>query len=345
MNKSYLIKFRPVETYFFGGETTFGDDRTTQNYFVKSNYYPQQTTLLGMLRFELLKFHELLPLSTHRTTAVQRIGKKSFGIDDSEFKFGDIMKISPLFMLYKGKEYYFGNDYAELELEEVDGKSFTDRQNESIPFLPKYNPKKEKYSDKLISAETNETHCFKDVFIEQTQVGIDVSERNKNEETNEDAFYRQTSFRLNDGWEFAFIAELGNETDFGISDASETYSSIAIMGGERSHFSMEMQKAEKSYFEIFNIKEKENSEKAVLMSDAKVSSDIYEHCKFAITQTQDFKYLTFNNSNFAMNPEKSAKYNLLKRGSVFFIKDKEKFETQFKNDNLNKIGLNTYKLI
>ena len=49
-----LIQLAPLSDFFFGGEATFGQGQN-QHYFVRSNPWPQQTTLLGMLRYELLK--------------------------------------------------------------------------------------------------------------------------------------------------------------------------------------------------------------------------------------------------------------------------------------------------
>lgn len=350
MNK-YIFKLKPIENYFFGGETTFGDDRNKQDYFVKSNYYPQQTTLLGMLRFELLKYYDLLPLRQNKTAAKKRIGEKSFCIENDKFEFGDIKGISPLFMLHEGIEYYFGNDFAKKKLKEENGKSYTNDKQNKIAFLPDYDPKTY-YPEKLIAKDDTKFFDLDNIFIEQTQVGIAKPERdknneepNKNEETNEDAFYRQTFYRLAKDWEFSFIAELNENSNFGITDKNSIFSTIVILGAERSQFYLEIKKTEDDYNSLFKIEDITNAEKAVLMCDAKVENTIYNNCKFAITQTQDFRSLIFDNSNYAKAKKQAIKYNLLKRGSVFFIKNQKEFDNQFNIDNLKKIGLNNYKLL
>ena len=48
-----LIKLTPLDAFFFGDENTFGMDNTS--YYVRSRKLPQQTSLLGLLRYELLK--------------------------------------------------------------------------------------------------------------------------------------------------------------------------------------------------------------------------------------------------------------------------------------------------
>ena len=50
---TYLIKLTPLDKFFFGQKKTFGDDNA--NYFVYSSHFPQQTTLLGLLRYQLLQ--------------------------------------------------------------------------------------------------------------------------------------------------------------------------------------------------------------------------------------------------------------------------------------------------
>ena len=55
---TYKITLTPVEGYFFGGETTFGEGQA-KNYFAKSNLLPQETALLGMLRYQILKLKGL----------------------------------------------------------------------------------------------------------------------------------------------------------------------------------------------------------------------------------------------------------------------------------------------
>ena len=58
--KKYIVKLTPHDKFFFGGEKNFGqkekkdDDTSITNYFVKSNYFPQQTGVLGFVRHQLL---------------------------------------------------------------------------------------------------------------------------------------------------------------------------------------------------------------------------------------------------------------------------------------------------
>ena len=53
----FLCNIKSIGPYFFGSERKLGDgfSNTRSSYFVQSELVPQQSTLLGMLRFFLLK--------------------------------------------------------------------------------------------------------------------------------------------------------------------------------------------------------------------------------------------------------------------------------------------------
>lgn len=54
MNRHYLITLTPMDWFFFGGERTL-DDGKSADYISHSNKFPQQSALLGMIRYQLLK--------------------------------------------------------------------------------------------------------------------------------------------------------------------------------------------------------------------------------------------------------------------------------------------------
>ena len=59
INKYYIVRLTPINSYYFGGEITFGEG-VAQNYYVKSNYLPQASSLLGVMRYEVLRQNNLL---------------------------------------------------------------------------------------------------------------------------------------------------------------------------------------------------------------------------------------------------------------------------------------------
>ena len=57
MSKRYLVKLTPTGKFFFGGDMRFGTDGKDgdfSSYIIESSMLPQQTSLLGMMRFLLL---------------------------------------------------------------------------------------------------------------------------------------------------------------------------------------------------------------------------------------------------------------------------------------------------
>ena len=90
----------PVDSFFFGGEKH--DNNEKANYFVEFNCYPQQTTILGFLRYLLLIENDLIGTDEIKTKGEPIIGKESFDYTNTNQSFGRIKSISPLYFLLKG---------------------------------------------------------------------------------------------------------------------------------------------------------------------------------------------------------------------------------------------------
>lgn len=86
----YIVRLTPVGSYFFGGETTFGDGKN-QNYLVRSCILPQVSAVLGVLRYEILRRNNLL-----ETGAENDAEKKKNGLSISERL--SILRLLPLRM-------------------------------------------------------------------------------------------------------------------------------------------------------------------------------------------------------------------------------------------------------
>ena len=117
----YLIKLKPIGKYFFGGDMTFevGDKSNKDynskysSYIIVSNKFPQQTSLLGMLRYLLLtKSPEVFSLVknqiTNKSDAANVIGQASFSVmpdhkldEKQDSRFGKIVSIGPCFLLHE----------------------------------------------------------------------------------------------------------------------------------------------------------------------------------------------------------------------------------------------------
>lgn len=360
-NTSYLIKLKPIGKYFFGGERTFGHDNV--NYLVRSCYFPQQTALLGLLRYKLLDEHDCLsPKKRGKISEAENlIGPHSFQHQPERNNYGKIEAISHLFLLKNGQKRFemASRDRCILNLfddaEDDRTVCFDLKYQNGMPLLSGFEPKDYETNNitdgqiliPLENDKTDETGrpVYDAPFIEHHQVGI--LKRQNNHPDNEKGFYKQYFYELREGYEFAFMAQLKE-------DILKTGTSIVPFGGERSRFKMTIEKAAMPTEVQFD--NNSDYDKVILLSDAYVNSDIYKECLFAITETQDFRCIesslaeTMDYHNIPKNKNtamlnKSVKLNLLKKGSIFYCKKGESasLEKSLKSEEaFRQIGYNQF---
>jgi len=369
----YLVKLTPHSTFFFGGESTFGGkDGTGANYLVKSNYWPQQTGILGLIRHQLLIQNKLLTDNkiNNKESAAQLIGEESFKVGNT-FKFGAIQSISPVYIASDKEDYLFPAN-KQYQWDEQ-SKRFVHRHYEQKyddnAYLAGYNAK-EGLPDLLLSqdlqtirfydfdedkAQDEQQKKSNGIFIAQEQVGI---KKNYQGNTEDNAFYVQTFYKLQKGYAFAFVVELSNEIEYSSGEKIKPEfesRDMVIFGGEKSAFNMEVKEVEKDYDEFVpNYKAEKKYDKAVLLSDAYIAADIDKKWDFAIVESVDFRCLhthvqrTVHYAQLSeKNPKaitKSQKFNLYKKGSVFFGEGVE-LKQAFENPLFEKVGYNKIKLI
>lgn len=356
----YLVRLTPHDKFFFGGERTFGqksgeNDKTSEtNYFVKSNYFPQQTALLGFIRHQLLLKTEDTKIFKNnkiqdRDKAGKLIGDSSFIIGE-KFPYGKIHSLSPVFISKKiepkNYDFYFpaNKEYQSYKKLDKDCKEdfvdiFLELENsEDVMLLKDYDPKYE-FNDFLINKKLDRLKYDKEVFIEHKQVGI----RKKYEGgTDNEAYYIQIFYKLVQDFSLAFVVELDSSVVFKGED-------LVVFGGEQQSFKMEVEDFRRDFAHLVpDYKPSKNYDKVVLVSDAYVeNNDVLNEAVFAVTDTVDFRFLstqTDSDFNYYNKPQKSNKYNLFKRGSVFYG-DIHKIHKCFDNQNFNKLGYNFYKSI
>ncbi|MBK6914995.1 MAG: hypothetical protein IPH11_15540 [Ignavibacteriales bacterium] len=367
MTKKYLVKLTPHDRFFFGGETTFGEG-DIKNYFVKSNHYPQQTSLLGLIRYQLLLKNGLMKNDkiADKAKAETLIGKESFKLDNG-FNFEAIKSLSPVFitdgnlhLFPANREYqwYFDKE-TKAEVKEMRQISFHINGKcslyDKIPELLKYDAKEE-LPDLLVD-KNKKLYRYSQVFKEYKQVGIRKDYKGK---TQDDAYYIQIFYKIMKGYSFASIVELDDNFIFDQKEIRVNFSSEAIvfLGAEQSKFRMDVTETKKDFDQLLPDYEKsDNSAKVVLVSDAYLpTNDILNESDFAITDIVDFRsletsvndtenYSAFDRKKIKTNVVwKSGKYNFFKKGSVFFG-DTNTISKKLNNDDLQKIGYNIYKPI
>ena len=257
---TYLIKLTPLDKFFFGQKKTFGDDNA--NYFVYSSHFPQQTTLLGLLRYQLLQiageevFKDNKIQDEHK--AGELIGKQSFSpFVKDKLQFGIIQSLSPVFIIDKKekdeKEYFLpvGRRFQKEEEDLYELLHLSCKEG-CPPIFDEYKPKKGLASCWLSSNGTTLLN-EEDFFTKDERIGI---RKDYEGATNDDAFFRQRYYRFKN-FKKVVEDEEGNECkqppvrehDFCFATVLETEKAIeheklngriVYLGGERQPFLMEV---------------------------------------------------------------------------------------------------------
>ncbi|MDH7903370.1 type III-B CRISPR module-associated protein Cmr3 [Porphyromonas gingivalis] len=263
---TYLIKLTPLDKFFFGQKKTFGDDNA--NYFVYSSHFPQQTTLLGLLRYQLLQiageevFKDNKIQDEHK--AGELIGKQSFSpFVKDKLQFGIIQSLSPVFIIDKKekdeKEYFLpvGRRFQKEEEDLYELLHLSCKEG-CPPTFDEYKPKKGLASCWLSSNGTTLLN-EEDFFTKDERIGI---RKDYEGATNDDAFFRQRYYRFKN-FKKVVEDEEGNECkqppvrehDFCFATVLETEKAIeheklngriVYLGGERQPFLMEISEEKKA---------------------------------------------------------------------------------------------------
>ena len=350
--KAYLITLQPHEKFFFGGENTFGEGNA--NYFVKSRFFPQQTALLGLLRYQVLAAHGLL--NTHRTNhklngeASSYIGESSFESNDNSVKvlqdFGHIAGISHLFLKEENKVWNFASKDLGFVYESVAGHSMVNGKKSFIPHISSGFSYKKGITAKMVSNDAvDEAKSIKDFFIAHSQVGIAKSRKGKQKDREKSKqFYKQTSYRFSEeGMAFAFVVYFNDDkTANKLTDYLQNHPNV-FFGGERSIFRMEMKEIDGKVEDYWTKHQpsyvKSDLHKLVLLSDAYADAErVYSNCNFAVSEVVNFQHLVtkvnqtenYNNLNRKhkkhQKVSKSNAFNLLQKGSVFYTSSEEQLQ-------------------
>lgn len=370
----YIVSLTPLGKYFFGGDMTFKvSDRNDYNeryssYVIQSGQFPQQTSLLGMIRFLLLSnSSEAFDTVNQKIISTEKarkiIGSQGFVItqDYMSNNFEKIKNISPCFLemsvnkgswivlLLAPKDYGYGISFAPTVK-----VSFNGRQGDA-PILTGYNPKEWKEDSYL-----GNNMCIKasEIFIEDARIGIDKKYNGKTEK-DDSSYYKQICYRLGNGQQnrkFRFAFEI--EVDDSINLAAVPYQhSIVNIGGDSSQFIFEARKVSKeqsiSYPESYNDKKEFASEyKVVLLSDSYLKRQEVEKIQYAITNIVPFRFIqtTVETKDYTILSSKnlrSNKYYLYQKGSVFFCTSEQlsSLKEILEKPCFKQIGYNHYQII
>lgn len=353
----YLIRLKPLCPYFIGGENTFGEDKKP-NYFAKSQLMPLQSTLLGMLRYKVLKIHDLL--GPRSKIAGDIIGADSFSLDktlEHPQTFGVIRQVSPLFVMDEKandkRRFYTAmplDSGVTVSFEEADCL-WSDKQGRKLPSLEGYDPKHydnylywvNEEGDKLDDVlsrryENNELDSLKHPFIKSEQIGITKTAEKK---SDEDAFFKQELITLHPDLCFACTLEITEAIP------EEHFQDVVFMGGNRSMFTLTISLLEdglnfispdrQNYF--WKLAEKD---RYLLLSDSYLQDQVFSEADFIWGESISMRTIQNNVSQGVSwnRPKKNCLYHLQSKGSVLY--GGESIAGLLEIEALQKVGLNIY---
>lgn len=385
-NYNYRITLTPVDKFFFGGDMTFqvGNDEedkfNTQysSYIIQSARIPQQTSLLGMLRFLILRNAGEEVFKDNRIVDSEKanklIGDKSFTVNESHSTniFGKIKDISHVRICRDDTELEFAPLFGQINFSECSKGSY------NLGYVSVPNLSNEQYNAKdgletLLMASSGFNDYFKkyqiikkarmgekkdqpnlqtspyqldDLFVEDRRIGI--SRNIRTGKTEDGALFKQISYRFNDKEAkhcFVFDAEV---TDV----ALKSYNGhLVTVGGDNSQFIIGIS-------DFVSKPDAATSALAVsLLSPAFLTrEDVKGNTKFAITRLMPFRFLTDrkdnsekdNRSYHILNSklERSPRYELYAPGSVFYFENEDQKQNFIKaiesKKEFRQIGYNEY---
>lgn len=374
----YLVTIKPIEHFFFGVEKV-GNLGNRKPYYLETTESPQQTSILGLLRYVLLLKEGKLGKKDFATDpeVIGLIGKQSFTtFPPQELEYGKIKTLSPVFIYNKDNETaYFARplDWKYRFVKKDSGcrvsYGLDDHTLGFVPFLDGYNAK-DGIDPYLISSKGESIPLWYDektkegVLRKKAKAGnqkkperfLDKSATDSEKtEAKDEAYYKQEFLYMERPYAYACVAEIDMVE-------MEEFKTVLPFGGERSSFaiSFELLKDTASVDQYyFNLQPQNDYLKIELLSDAYVEQDILNHACFAISETIGFRNLTTKTTTGNYNRiSRDKNHNcanlsdnqlqLLKRGSVLFFDSVEQMGKAEKLLTLGKehfttIGYNKYR--
>lgn len=357
MNRyNYKLEFTPVDNFYFGSVDYFGE-KNSNTYMLKSNLWPQQTTILGMLRKEILIQKGLIKQGyddDERIELSKLIGGRSFEFKNEnkeEQDFGCIKAISPIFIEDDNKKLFSEcpNDckrtaevqYEAYSISKDNPIKMYDRIKQDEVHIPQFIRTEQEYDPKyglrqaLMGIQDLQLKEIDKRIYKVKQVGI-------NRKQEEGAFYKIISYQ------FAKKEKLHFTCYINIHE-SILKSQFVQIGSKHSQFYMKVEELlnEVSNNDIFNNKlwEEQNAnvdsfKKLWVLSDTYLSQEELSDINYAIADNKSFKYINNQVGQRKFNTNKGI-YQFISRGSVLYCEDIEKVKNAIESYKfLRQIGYN-----
>lgn len=368
----YLLTFKPLKNFFFGNRQTFNSKGVSdeKDYLAISEYFPQNTQLLGAIRLFIAEQNKLMHLhrngkySNEPEKLKKLIGTASSKDFDLNSDLGAIQNLSQMFIVNSDiDDAYFSTPFdieinkqqvRYYELANIEDNYFLkdySAKNASYPYLAKSSfwqkyINKEKLSFDDLEEFDYDAQNKKGVFVKHTQVGIGL----ENKKTVDGAFYSKVDYNLADGYLFSCLVDFDGELEDGVIQ----------IGAESSLFELKILKYEDTNLISHPIVSKlftqvQYGDKLVAISDVMLDStkELNSHFwivpfykKFAMLKSQDegFNNGSSKHKNYQKFSGKTKQKRLVPQGSVFYTKA----QTDLTNHSLgaySKMGYNQFLIV
>lgn len=340
--KKYIIKLTPLGRYFFGGENTFGEGKgKSYNYFACSETMPQVSSIIGMLRYEILRRSGALDRHIAQEQWHTIIGEQSFSLDDmlcsdKPVVFGLISAISPVFLCDNEGRFYTPMPLDQgISYNKESGRSYYSgyRRSHTV-MLDNFDHKK--YCNWKQWVDEKGDALPASPFLFSSRPGIIKNEEFR-ESGNDEAYYKQEVVSLRKGFGFAFIFE--TPLDNKLFDCDRQC--FVKLGADNSIFAMTVEPCERDFTFAKYFSALGNEDRCLLLGDAylptKTGTD------FIWADSKNFRSISSKTSeqHSWKRPQKSLLFHLLKPGGVVFG-DKVSIEKLLTMERLQRVGLNHY---
>lgn len=333
----YRVEFKPLAPYTFGTEQGLKFDGANEtgkeSYIATSNLEPDQTTLLGTLRYLVLRKKGFLNTDFNYKDKEKQdsvkafIGGKSFQFQfEAKQEFGVINKISPIF-LWDGKSIFIKNPFCNSVKDGyvpfamgqpiVTSKGKINLPTHKDDEHPNGYDAKEGYAGGYIElSQKKRTICDEKLFRKVVLPGNQIVFGNKNEVEN--AFFKREAVVLDDEFSFAVFMESSEK----VFNSKEN--TIAYMGKTGNPFGV-----------VFHeLQDKKDADLENKVKDAFAGvSDVWHYALSDLYPTKfDYKHFCIVEEKYVRNLEtnlsgdegyvkkrvKNERIHLIRRGSVFY---------------------------
>ncbi|TYQ16302.1 UNVERIFIED_CONTAM: CRISPR-associated Cmr3 family protein [Acetivibrio alkalicellulosi] len=333
---SYLVKFTPLEPYFFGNERAFdfGEVKPQKSgkYFIRSEKMPAQTTIWGALRYILSEIirPDFSYTEEEKEINEKAVGKSSFDITQkSEQDYGKIRRISPVFIA-DSSSYYVNTPFDHKNHIKDSYSPFLDYKKVGDKLLPRDYKAKNHLADSYVNLDNSK--IYPNLFISNVKVVIKKL-------SDKDGFFKREYKILKNGFSFACFTEL---------DTKPKSKYLVYLGQGKSAFSVSFEERENDldtkFASFIKTSPRINEPKAYALSDIYITSNIYRQCLLAITKIKEFRNIStnLNEKNYYKRLRKNDfLVKLIQAGSVFLLNDAEEFKQRIEeNTHCTQIGLN-----